>query len=124
MIQIHDVYAIDGSLEEREELERLADTTVEYRLFDGDLVLVEQRPATPQEVAAYEAWEHGQNAAELRAQAQKALDKNKTFLALDPPSNAQIAAQVEALTKQMNGLIRQVIGAWDDIEDAVLEEAP
>jgi hypothetical protein len=123
MIQVHDSHAIDGSLTEREELERIADA-VEYRRFDGDLVLLEQRPATPQEAAAYEAWERGQNAAELRAQAQKALDKNKTFLALDPPTNAQMAAQIEALTKQMNGLIRQVIGAWDDIEDAVLEEAP
>ena len=123
MIQINDSYAIDGSLEQREELERIGEA-VESRLFDGALVLLEQRPATPQETAAFEAWEHGQNAAELRVQAQKALDKNKTFLALDPPTNAQNGAQIEALTKQMNGLIRQVIGAWDDLDDAILEEAP
>jgi hypothetical protein len=32
-----------------------------------------------------------------------------------------MAAQIEALTKQMNGLIRQVLQQWDDISDAVLE---
>jgi Ni/Co efflux regulator RcnB len=120
MIQVHDVYAIDGSLTEREELERLADTTVEYRRFDGDLALLEQRPATPQEVAAYEAWEHGQNYEELRRQGQKALDKNKAYAELDPPTAAQQTKQIEELTKQMNGLIRQVLGLFDDIEDAIL----
>ena len=87
--------------------------------IDGADVLIEQRPATAQEVATYEQAETNATIAELRDQATKALDKNKTFLALDPPNNAQMAAQIEALTKQMNGLIRQVIGPWDDINDSV-----
>jgi hypothetical protein len=119
-IQAQAVYDLDGNLVEREELERLADTTVEYRRYDGADVLLEQRPATPQETASYEAWETTQTIAELRDQATKALDKNKTFLALDPPTNAQMAQQIEALTKQMNGLIRQVLEQWDDIDDSEL----
>jgi uncharacterized coiled-coil DUF342 family protein len=110
----------DGNVIRREELERLADTTVEFRAFDGADVLIEQRPATPQEIATYEQAETNATIAELRDQATKALDKNKTFLALDPPTNAQMAQQIEALTKQMNGLIRQVLQQWDDISDSEL----
>ena len=119
MIQVQESYAIDGSLVERQELERIADV-VQYRRLDGDLVLVEERPATPQEVAAFEAWEHGQNVQELRRQGEKALDKNKAYAQLDPPTAAQQTKQIEELTKQMNGLIRQVLGLFDDIDDAVL----
>lgn len=47
-------------------------------------------------------------------QAQGAIDANKTFLALQSPTNAQVLAQVKALTQQMNKLIpattRLVIG--------------
>jgi hypothetical protein len=118
-IQVREGYA-DGALVEREELERIAEV-VQYRRFDGELVLVEERPATAEEVTGHEAWEKQQNVQELRAQGEKALEKNKAFAALDPPTNAQNAAQIEALTKQMNGLIRQILGHWDDIEDAVLE---
>jgi hypothetical protein len=121
-IQRKDTHDTDG-LVSREELEDVAGV-VQYRRFDGDLVLVEERPATPEETVAYREWQKVANAEELRAQGEKALGKNQTFLALDPPTNAQIAAQVEALTKQMNGLIRQILHQWDDIADAVLEEAP
>jgi hypothetical protein len=111
----------DGNVIRREELERLADTTVEFRAYDGADELLEQRPATPQEIATYEQAETNATIAELRAQGEKALGKNADFLALDPPTNPQIAAQVEALTKQMNGLIRQVLQQWDDISDSVIE---
>lgn len=118
-ISVTETYG-DAGLVERVETERIEDV-VEYRHYDGALVLDEQRPATPAETAAHEQFEQGQNVAELRAQGEKALGKNKTFLDLDPPTNAQMAAQIEALTKQMNGLIRQVLEQWDDISDAVLE---
>ena len=118
-IQRTESYGPDG-LVEAVELERIADA-VEYRHYDLMNALDEQRPATPEETAAHEQWEMSQNIEELRAQGEKALTKNKTFLDLDPPTNAQIAAQVEALTKQMNGLIRQVLQQWDDISDSVLE---
>jgi hypothetical protein len=116
-IQRTESYGPDG-LVEAVELERIADV-VEYRHYGPDNVLDEQRPATPEETVLHEQWEYSQNIEELRAQASKALDKNKTFLALDPPTNAQMAAQIEALTKQMNGLIRQALQSFDDISDSV-----
>jgi len=117
-----ETYGSDG-LTDRVETERIADV-VEYRHYDAAGTLDEQRPATPDETAQHEAWEQSQNIDELRAQGEKALTKNKTFLDLDPPTNAQMAAQIEALTKQMNGLIRQLLQQWDDISDSVLEETP
>ena len=49
----------------------------------------------------------------LRDQARTALDTNTTFLAVASPTNAQVVAQVKALTRQCNGLIRLTIGALD-----------
>ena len=111
----------EGNVIRREELERLADTTVEFRAFDGTDALIEQRPATPQEVATYEQAEMNATIAELRAQAEKAIAKNKNYAQLDPPTAAQQTKQIEELTKQMNGVIRQVIGFYDDIDAAELE---
>lgn len=117
-IQRIETYGPAG-LVEAVELERI-DEAVEYRHYEGP-VLDEQRPATPEEAAAHEGWEYTQNIEELRAQGAQALEKNKAFLALDPPTNAQNGAQIEALTKQMNGLIRQLLRSFDDISDSVLE---
>ncbi len=45
----------------------------------------------------------------LLEQAAAGLVANKTFLALPAPTNAQTLAQVKALTRQMNGLIRLAV---------------
>jgi len=45
--------------------------------------------------------------------AQQALANNATFQAIASPSNAQNAAQVQALTKQCNGIIRLLLGLLD-----------
>jgi len=44
--------------------------------------------------------------AALLAKAATALTTNATFLAIGSPSNAQAVAQVKALTRQVNALIR------------------
>jgi hypothetical protein len=119
-IQRTDTYGPDGLIS-REEVERLAAETVEYRRFDSTHALVERRPATPDEIAQFEAWEMSQNVDAVREEAKKALDKNKQFLALDPPTNPQNAQQIENLTRQMNGLIRQAYQYFDDISDVVIE---
>lgn len=49
----------------------------------------------------------------LQQKAGQALVNNKAFLALDTPANAQIVAQVKALTRQVSALIRLEIGALD-----------
>lgn len=42
----------------------------------------------------------------LRTQARAALDANRTYLALATPTVAQTTAQVKALTRQVQALIR------------------
>lgn len=50
---------------------------------------------------------------ELHRLARNALSNNRSFLNLSSPTNAQNAAQLKALTRQMNYLIRIVIGDLD-----------
>lgn len=53
------------------------------------------------------------NAAMLRDQATQAFIDNRAFLAIASPSNAQTLAQVKALTRQMNGVLRLVYSQFD-----------
>lgn len=53
------------------------------------------------------------NRSAIESAAKSAHVSNKTFLALDSPTNAQLAAQVKALTRQNNGLIRLVLKRLD-----------
>lgn len=46
------------------------------------------------------------NAATLTAKAKTALTNNNTFLAIASPTNTDIVAQVKALTRQVNALIK------------------
>ncbi len=43
---------VDGQLQERIEIERVDQSTVEYRRYDSTLTIVETRPATPDEIEA------------------------------------------------------------------------
>jgi len=53
------------------------------------------------------------NIVTLIGRARTALNTNSTFLALGSPTNAQVLAQVQALTRQSNGLIKQMLGDTD-----------
>lgn len=53
---------------------------------------------------------NGTNLQTLRSKAQTALSNNQTFLGIASPTNAQAVAQVQALTKQVDTLIRLVCG--------------
>lgn len=53
------------------------------------------------------------NELKLREQAAAALDTNATFLAIASPTNAQNAAQLKAVTRQVNGIIRLVLSRLD-----------
>jgi hypothetical protein len=54
----------------------------------------------------------------LRDRAQTALANNQAFLALATPTTAQAITQVKALTRQTNALIRLMLRALDNIDDA------
>lgn len=54
------------------------------------------------------------NRATIVGKAQTALGANATFLALSPPTNAQVVAQVQALTRQMNALIKLTLSQLND----------
>jgi len=52
----------------------------------------------------------------IEQQAAAALEDNRTYLAIGSPTNAQNLAQIRALTRQINGLIRlqlQDLGGTD-----------
>ena len=53
------------------------------------------------------------NSATIRTQAETALANNRTYLQIASPTNAQVVAQVRALTQQNNGVIRLVLGKLD-----------
>lgn len=49
----------------------------------------------------------------LLTKAKGAVDANSTYLNIATPTAAQVAAQVKALTRQMNALIRITAGEFD-----------
>lgn len=48
----------------------------------------------------------------LLVKASNAIASNVTYLAIASPSNAQVATQVRALTRQVNALMRLVAGMY------------
>jgi hypothetical protein len=88
------------------------DRTVE--LLEGvPTVVWTERNKTPDELAAETAT---MNRTTIEQQAATALTDNATFLALGTPTQAQVLAQVRALTRQTNGLIRLVLGQLDAVD--------
>lgn len=66
------------------------------------------RPLTPAQLQAAKDAQQP-TLADLRDQAQSGLDTNAAFLAIASPTNAQLAAQVRALTQQNVRLINAVV---------------
>lgn len=56
------------------------------------------------------------NEATLTAQATAALAQNRAAIAATAPTNAQVIAQVKALSAQNNALIRLVLGLLTEID--------
>jgi hypothetical protein len=88
-----------------------------YTTWDTNGTVLVQRPLTAGESADLAARDTAAtetaNEATLRSRAQQAITNNTTYLGVTTPSNAQVVAQVAALTKQNAALIRLVIGQLD-----------
>lgn len=57
----------------------------------------------------------GVNAQTIAQRVEAALATNATFLALASPTNAQVLAQVQTLTKECSGLIRFLAANFDSV---------
>lgn len=79
---------------------------------DTAQAVVDAHPATAQTSIAAAATQRT-NETTIRDRAEQALAANRTFLALPSPTNAQVVAQVKALTRQNNGIIRLILNRFD-----------
>lgn len=77
--------------------------------------VVDAHPATAQALAATVAT-RATNEATISAAAADAIAANKAFLALSSPTNAQTLAQVKALSRQANSLIRLALRSFDSTD--------
>lgn len=101
----------------------ISDGTGTLHLWDSDRMVYEQRDLQGRLLAsrvmtAQEALDHPSpvedtNAKTLKQQAQAALQADRDFVALASPTTAQTLAQVKALSRQVNGLIRNLLGLFD-----------
>jgi hypothetical protein len=69
-----------------------------------------------QENAVYARAAGTGNKETILARALTALENNLAYIALDPPTNAQAIAQIEALTRQVNGIIRLVLNKLESAD--------
>lgn len=93
------------------------DSVTGYREFSADGSVTTQRALTADEAAQLAAQDTAEvqanNSAALRQQAAAALAGNRTYVALASPTAAQTTAQVKALCRQVNGVIRLVLDQFD-----------
>lgn len=95
---------------------RPADTATDT--FDRSVQLVNgtptvvwtQRPLTADELANVTA---NTNRTTIQTQAKTALANNRTYLAIATPTTAQMRAQIDALTRQNQGIIRLLLNELD-----------
>lgn len=102
----------------------MPDTRVVFDCETGEETIVD---LTPQEIAARNAdlpahqaaqaaADTGEaNRATLRDKANTALTTNATYLAITSPNAAQNTAQAKALTRQVNAIIKLMLGLLDDL---------
>lgn len=101
------------------------DHTLGYRLVDADGNVLESRPLTPEEGARLTEFERREeretSRGQLHAQARAALASNAAYLGKVDDGTATQAdhiTQVTRVTRQVNALIRLVIGS------DLLDESP
>lgn len=90
-------------------------STVDYGDFT---VTTTTTPNGKTQTVAWKPGTTGANQQTLQQRAATALTNNQTFLAIASPTQAQAVAQVQALTRQVDGLIRFLLGQFDTIADS------
>lgn len=98
------------------------DTTRQYTAWEPDGTVKETREYSPAEnleadARAAVASSEATTVADLLSRARTALEANTAFLAVTSPTTAQAVAQVRALTRQVNALIRITTRALDSTSD-------
>jgi hypothetical protein len=83
--------------------------------IEGDLVVEFASDLTSDEQDAVRQRMGSRNGNEetLRNQSVQALKNNRDFLAIAAPTQAQTLTQVTRLTRQMNGVLRMLLGELD-----------
>lgn len=99
--------------------ERWDNTARQYTAWNSAGVQTEQRAYTADENTRADAEALKQsaeaNSDSLKSKARSAVTNNNTFLAIASPTNAQVVAQVKALTRQNNALIKLILGEFTDM---------
>jgi len=91
----------------------------EDELIDPRLIEISDETPKPQVGWVYDgsAWSKPTtltNSEVLLTRIPQAISANQAYLALSPPTQAQVVQQVNALTRQINGLLRLVGKQLDD----------
>lgn len=105
----NDTYNAAGQL-----VKRSSSTTNTRKVWDDAGNLISETPLSAAEIAQLQRIDtevqRGSNQATLQSQAAGAIANNATYLAIGSPTNAQVVAQVRALTQQNNKIIRVLLG--------------
>lgn len=101
-----------------EDADVIASLQVECAALDGSWMVerwidIPDAEIAAANVAAAKEQAEASNETTIRQQAEAALAGNKTYIGIASPTNAEVAAQVKALTRQNNKIIRLLIRKLD-----------
>jgi hypothetical protein len=91
------------------------DTNI-HIVWDATGAVVRQESIRPVERAMFQMPTGQTNAGAVRAKLQQALTANATYLA-GSPTQGQAVAHIAALTRQVNGVLRLLLGQLNDLSD-------
>lgn len=80
--------------------------TISREVYRDGVLVATDVVEVPQEIV---------NRDDVQVKMRQALAINATYLAIANPTNAQIAVQVQRLTRECNALLRTALNALDDV---------